>query len=215
MPTHIKRVEVFDLYFALDKVRNLISNIRGSVFVSHLRGRLKPLIKGYEEMRESPEEFKEFAKERNKLLAEHAEKNPAGDPIQHPTFGPDGKVNGSRYEIDKAKSAEFQKKSEALNKKYKKEIDAENKRIEEINEYMLEDEEKFDLDSVAKIPLSWFKKEAVDQNGALDPLMPLIEIDDEEFAKMLAGTGPAPAAEKPAADDKAAPKPGGLKAKAK
>ena len=176
LPTTLTRTEIVGLYTALGPAKKSAKELRYTWPLIALRKRLKPLYDAITELQEEPEEITAYNKERNEILAEHALKEPSGDPKV--VRRADGAV---AYDIDPAKAQAFQEANKALTEKYKEHTDAWLKRVEAINEMMTEPVEEIAPGILSWIKLSWFKPDT--DGDIVAELFPLIEYDLPEEAK--------------------------------
>jgi hypothetical protein len=176
MPTHLTRIDICDLYQALDRARDLITEPRAAYNVAYLRRKLKPIVETINGLRDIPPSIKAIDTERVKICTMYAKKDAAGENLQTPTGQVD--ANGRmqfRIQIEESKSQEFQAAMAAHTEKYKESQDAWQIQQTEMQRVLLEPFTELDVDALPKIPLIAFKNVTA---TVLEPLLPVLLADD-------------------------------------
>lgn len=181
MPTYLSRTEWYDIYQALGDARPFLAEGMAVFTIATIRQRLKGLVESMDEMKKAPEKVTEYQTERTKLCADHAEKEPGGEPKMVP-IGP----NQVKYLIDPKKSAEFQTALNEMNEKFKPDVDAWNKALKDINDATGKPYEEIELEKFPKLRLSWFK--SMPKEIDADILLPIIINDLPELQELLGET---------------------------
>jgi hypothetical protein len=126
----VKRIDLLNLWHALESVKGKKVNIKFSYFVAKNRLSLKNEREAINEAQEPSEVFKTYDQDRGTLAEKFADKDPNGKPI----------IQNNQYVITE-KWNDFEKELEKLKKKYKKVIDERNEQLEKLKEFLNEEVE--------------------------------------------------------------------------
>lgn len=123
----VKRIDLLNLWHALEKIKSRKANIKFSYFVAKNRLNLKNEIEAINETQEAPEAFKAFDKERGALAEKYSDKDLNGKAI----------IKDNQYVITE-KRGEFDKELEKIRKKYKKVVEERETQLEKLREFLNE-----------------------------------------------------------------------------
>jgi len=135
---------------------HLLKDLTGVKFVIKLNRNLKKVndeLEILEKIHEDNEEIKKFREEGQALYREYSEKNDDGSPKTETVQTFQGPVQ--KFLADKTREVELKKKAKALEEKYKKAIDIQNKKEQDFADAMNQGSTvKFSLVTEDEIPES-------------------------------------------------------------
>lgn len=124
----VKRIDLLNVWHALESVKSKKVNIKFSYFVAKNRLSLKGEIDAINEAQEASEAFRAYDKDRGVLAEKYADRDQNDKPI----------IKDNQYVITK-QWEDFEKELEKLKKKYKKAIDERTEQLNSLREFLREE----------------------------------------------------------------------------
>jgi hypothetical protein len=123
----VKRVDILNLWHALENLKGKKGNIHFSYFIAKNRLKIKDEIDSINEAQDSSDEFKEYDKKRSALAESFAEKGNDGKPV----------IKNNQYVIQDREK--FEKELDKVKSKYKKVISEREEQLQKLRGFLDED----------------------------------------------------------------------------